>query len=91
MYYQEECFHLTEQTGEQVGPSTSQRLGSVFSISLWYLQATVHLVSHNEKKKKVEFWTRMLKMTVELSQVHSSATTYYVSGFIILNAKHSSN
>lgn len=33
----------------------------------------------------------MLKMTVELSQVHSSATTYYVSGFILLNAKHSSN
>lgn len=90
MYYQEECFRLTEQTGEQVGPSTSQRLGSVFSISLWYLQATVQLVSCNEKKK-VEFWTRTLKMTVELSQVHSSATTYYVSGFILLNAKHSSN
>lgn len=79
------CFCLAEQTG----PTTSQRLGGVFSISLWYLQATVLVVPFNEKK--VEFRTRALKMTADLSQMHSSDTTYYVSGFILFNIKHSSN
>lgn len=83
------CFWLAEQTEEQAGPSTNQRLGGIFSICLWYLQATVLVVFCNEKN--VAFRTRTLKMTAELSQMHSSDTTYYVSGFIIFNTEHSSN
>lgn len=42
-------------------------------------------------KKKGEFRTRMLKVKVELNLSCSSVTTYYVSGFIVLNGRHSSN
>lgn len=41
-------------------------------------------------EKKGEFRMRMLKVKVELNQSCSSVTTY-VSGFIVLNGRHSNN